>query len=355
MLHEFLSHHRDDIIVRCEDAYRRRNPDRCADEELLPTIRNFVDEIIKAERHEAGLPDRSALPGDTEEARLIGEHCFRCGFKINQVVEDYGTFSQVIADIADEHQVELDARSYRVLNKCLDSGLAQAISTYYDLSLARGQQEFAEWLGFLAHELRNSLASAVLAYGFIRTGSVSLDSRTARVLERSLNQLESLVSQTLVTVQLKSGVALEPEILDVQELVEDIHTAALPERDIVVARTIEAGLKVRADPRLLSSALTNLVQNALKFTRDHGRVEVRARRNAHGVVIEVEDECGGLGGDCGERLFEPFVQRNQDRRGVGLGLTITRNAIEAHGGNLSVRDLPGKGCVFTVDLPERVQ
>ncbi len=354
MLHEFLSHHRDDIIVRCENAYRQRNPDRSASDDLLPAIRNFLDEIIKAERHEAGLPDHSTLPGDTEEARLIGEYRFRRGMKIREVVEDYGTFSQVIADLAVENHVELDARSYRVLNRCLDSGLAQAITTYYDLSLARGQQEFAEWLGFLAHELRNSLSSAVLAYGFIRTGSVGMESRTARVLERSLNQLESLVSQTLVTVQLKSGVAPEHELLDVQDLIEDIHTAALPERDIVVARSVETGLKVHADPRLLSSALTNLVQNALKFTRDRGRVEIRAHRDEVGVVIEVEDECGGLGG-CGDALFEPFVQRNQNRSGVGLGLTITRNAIEAHGGKLSVRDLPGNGCVFTVRLPDAAQ
>ncbi|MBA3457945.1 MAG: HAMP domain-containing histidine kinase, partial [Deltaproteobacteria bacterium] len=254
--------------------------------------------------------------------------------------------------IAIEHDVELDARSYRVLNQCLDSGLAQAITTYYDLSLARGQQEFAEWLGFLAHELRNSLSSAVLAYGFIRTGSVGTESRTGRVLERSLNQLESLVSQTLVAVQLKSGLAPALETLDVQELVEDVHTAALPERGVTLGNAVEPGLKVSADPRLLGSALTNLVQNALKFSRDRGRVEVRARRDDRGIEIEVEDECGGLG-DSSEALFEPFVQRSQKRRGVGLGLTITRNAIEAHGGKLSVRDLPGKGCVFSVRIPER--
>lgn len=347
MLHEFLSRHRDEIIARCEDRYRNRNPDR----PLLDALRSFFDEIIKAERHEAGLPDRSALPGETAEARFIGEHRFRRGFKIREVVDDYSTFSQVIGEVAIEHDIEFDARSYRVLNQCLDSGLAQAISTYYDLSVARGEQEFAEWLGFLSHELRNSLASAVLAYGFIRSGSVGMQSRTARVLERSFNQLEALVSQTLATVQLKSGVAPALETVDVDELVQDIAAAALPERGVVLAHRVESELKVRADPRLFGSALTNLVQNALKFTRDRGRVEVRAHRNGRGVQVEVEDECGGLNGS-GEALFEPFVQRNQKRRGVGLGLTITRNAIEAHGGTLSVRDLPGKGCVFTVVVPD---
>jgi signal transduction histidine kinase len=350
MLHEFLSRNRDEIIVRCEDDFRQRSSDRPSTE-LIPTIRSFVDEIIKAERHEAGLPDQSSLPGDTEEARIIGEQRFRRGFKIREVVMDYGAISQVIGQIAIEQDVELDPRSYRVLNQCLDSGLAQAITTYYELSIARGEQQFAEWLGYLSHELRNSLSSAVLAYGFIRSGSVGMESRTARVLEQSFNRLEALVSQTLVTVQLKSGVAPELESLDIKELIEDVQAAAIPERGVVLVHSVEDGLKVKADPRLVGSALTNLIQNALKFTRAKGHVHVRARRNNRGVQIDVEDECGGLG-DSGEQLFEPFVQRTQKRRGVGLGLTITRNAIEAHGGTLSVRDLPGKGCVFTVHLPD---
>ncbi|CAN5791542.1 hypothetical protein BH11MYX3_BH11MYX3_08170 [soil metagenome] len=352
MLHEFLSQHRDEIISRCERSYQRRDPSR-PEEELLTTIPVFVDEIIKAERREAGIPEHSSLPGDTEGARELGEHRFRRGFKIRDVVTDYGTISQVIGDIAIEHSIELDARSYKLLNECIDSGLAQAISTYYDLAVARGQKEFAEWLGFLAHELRNSLSSAVLAYSFLRSGEVGLESKTARILERSFNQLEALVSQTLVTVQLKSGVPPITERVALQELVEDIHTATISERDISVLIDIDPGLNVQADPRLLGSALTNLLQNAMKFTRSDGRIEVRGRREPARIRIEIEDECGGLGGS-GESLFEPFVQRASRRRGVGLGLTITRNAIEAHRGTLTVRDLPGKGCMFTILLPNEV-
>ncbi len=352
MLHEFLSLYRNDIVGRCEAHYQLRNPSRPRDE-LLNTIPEFVDEIIKAERREAGIPERSSLPGDTEEARKLGEHRFRRGFKICDVVSDYGTICQVIGEIAIEHAVELDGRSYKLLNECIDSGLSQAITTYYELAVARGQQEFAEWFGFLAHELRNSLATAVLAYSFLRSGEVALESKTARILERSFNQLEALVSQTLATVQLKSGVPPSTEQIALLELVEDIKTTTLAERDIAVIIKIDPGLRVEADPRLLGSALTNLLQNAMKFTRAEGRIEVRGHREHARVRIEVEDECGGLVGPP-EALFEPFVQRASKRRGVGLGLTITRNAIEAHGGTLTVRDLPGKGCIFTILLPLEV-
>jgi signal transduction histidine kinase len=69
------------------------------------------------------------------------------------------------------------------------------------------------------------------------------------------------------------------------------------------------------------------------------------------IRIEVEDECGGLAPGSIEKMFQPFTQLGNDRSGLGLGLTICRNSVEASGGTLSVRDLPGTGCVFTIDLP----
>jgi hypothetical protein len=69
------------------------------------------------------------------------------------------------------------------------------------------------------------------------------------------------------------------------------------------------------------------------------------------VLIEVEDECGGLPEGKVESMFQSFEQLDQDRTGLGLGLSISRRAIEACGGTLTVRDVPGIGCVFTIDLP----
>ena len=68
-------------------------------------------------------------------------------------------------------------------------------------------------------------------------------------------------------------------------------------------------------------------------------------------MIEVEDSCGGLPPDVGSDLFEPFVQRATDRTGLGLGLAIVRQAIDAHHGSVQLRNRPGQGCVFTISLP----
>jgi C4-dicarboxylate-specific signal transduction histidine kinase len=71
-------------------------------------------------------------------------------------------------------------------------------------------------------------------------------------------------------------------------------------------------------------------------------------------LIEVEDHCGGLPMDGMEKMFLPFTQRSADKSGMGLGLSICQRSVEANHGVLSVRDVPGSGCIFTIDLPRHV-
>jgi signal transduction histidine kinase len=112
----------------------------------------------------------------------------------------------------------------------------------------------------------------------------------------------------------------------------------------------DRSIEVDADEPMLSSTVGNLLSNALKFTRDGGLVTVRTIATRGDVTIEVEDECGGLPGPV-DALFEPYVQRSGDRSGAGLGLTVARDVALAHKGELTARDLPGKGCVFVLKLP----
>ena len=93
------------------------------------------------------------------------------------------------------------------------------------------------------------------------------------------------------------------------------------------------------------------MQNAFKFTEHQTEVSLNAYATADRVRIDVEDKCGGLPRGDTERLFRPFTQSGTDRSGLGLGLSIARRSVEANDGVLSVRDVPGTGCVFTIDLP----
>ena len=93
----------------------------------------------------------------------------------------------------------------------------------------------------------------------------------------------------------------------------------------------------------------------LSRTLRGSEVILRTRATSDRVLIEVEDECGGLADGAADGLFRPFEQGAGDRSGVGLGLAICRRGVDALGGDVRVRDLPGKGCVFTVELPRHVE
>jgi signal transduction histidine kinase len=126
--------------------------------------------------------------------------------------------------------------------------------------------------------------------------------------------------------------------------------AKAKERDFTMS-PVAAGLAVHADRQMLCSAVSDLLQNAFKFTRPGGHVLLTARAVAERVLIEIKDECGGLPPGDTEDLFHSFEQRSSDRTGLGLGLSISRRSVEANGGKLRVRNLPGEGCIFTIDLP----
>jgi signal transduction histidine kinase len=114
---------------------------------------------------------------------------------------------------------------------------------------------------------------------------------------------------------------------------------------------IDPALSIDADQQLLTSAVMNLLHNAFKNTPPGGRVILRARAEHGRLLIETEDECGGIPPGKGD-LFHKFGdRRGSDRSGLGLGLSIARKAVRAHAGEISIRNMPGKGCVFVIDVP----
>jgi len=98
--------------------------------------------------------------------------------------------------------------------------------------------------------------------------------------------------------------------------------------------------------------VTNLLNNAFKYTLPGGRVVLRARTSGNArLLLEVEDECGGIPDSDGDP-FQSFGKRlGRDRTGLGLGLSIARKAVRAHGGDIHIRNIPDKGCVFIIDMP----
>ena len=116
---------------------------------------------------------------------------------------------------------------------------------------------------------------------------------------------------------------------------------------------VDAALGISGNRERLLAALVNLLHNAFKFTHAHTEVALRAVVEGDHVLVEVRDHCGGLPPGATSSIFQPFVQVGDDKSGLGLGLSIARRNVEADGGVLTVRDMPGTGCIFTIKLPRR--
>ena len=213
-----------------------------------------------------------------------------------------------------------------------------------------------ERLGFLAHEFRNLVNKAMLAVDAIKSGNVGIAGSTGAILDRSLKGLQNLCDLVLVDVRLRAGLPKQRERVSVSEFIEETEVSAEIDAKTrgleLIVHDVELGLTIEVDREILEGAVANLLQNAFKFTRFQSRVSLKTFSSLDRVLIEVEDECGGLPTGDAEDLFRLFEQRSRDRSGLGLGLGISRRGIEANGGELRVRNLPGRGCVFTIDLPK---
>jgi signal transduction histidine kinase len=247
---------------------------------------------------------------------------------------------------------------FRMLNCCLDEAIAGAVTEYgrernqsvRDEEIARG----SERLGYLAHELRNLVNTAIMAFEVLKSGNVGVAGSTGSVLNRSLLGLRALVGRSLAEVRLARGVQNFERFL-VAQFIDELAPQARMEAEsrgiTLVVLPVDDRVTIEGDRQVLGAIVANLLQNALKFTRPGTTVTLRVGAGAQRVLIEVEDECGGLEAGKADDLFRPFEQRGTDRTGLGLGLAFSRWGADANHGRIYARSLADRGCVFTLDLP----
>jgi signal transduction histidine kinase len=314
----------------------------------------FLDQLIATLRLEESTTQR---PRDTQiglSAARHGRALQEIGFTAAQVVHDYGDVCQAITELAVELDAAITADEFRTLNRCLDEAMAGAVEEFgrqRELSLSHHE---TERLGVFAHELRNLLSNSMLAFEVLKTGTVGVGGSTGALLGRNLTRLRDLIDRSLAEVRLLKGGIRRRERIPLAEFVEEVEVPAMIEAKArgleLTVTSAPTGIPIETDRQILAAAVANLLQNAFKFTRPGGHVVIRTGASADRVSIAIEDECGGLAGTP-EDLFVPFEQRSEDRTGLGLGLAIAREGVRANGGELNVRNLAGRGCVFTVDLP----
>jgi len=354
MLHEFVTQNREEIIQRCRAKVALRSIPPPSEAEINHGVPLFLNQLVGALRSEGA--------NTLEIDRSAGQHghdLLLQGFTVSQVVHDYGDVCQTITELAVENNAPISTTDFRTLNRCLDEGIAAAVTMYQRESersgLADAAQRGNQRVGFLVHELRNLVNTAIVAFEVLKTGNVGVTGSTGAVLDRSLLGLRQLIAGSIDEVRFASVVNERKRIL-MPEFIAEVGAAATLEANArgmkLIVLPVQEGLVIEADHQILAAVVGNLLQNAFKFTRPCSTVILRVGGSAERVLIEVQDECGGLpGAEDGMELFPSFEQRAADRTGLGIGLSFCRWGAEANAGRLYTRNLPDKGCVFTVDLP----
>lgn len=223
-------------------------------------------------------------------------------------------------------------------------------------------QAFREsFLNNVAHDMANPITVVRLNLGLIEAGTLDAEGRER--LEAALlatRQMASLVQDLRDVSLLFSGqFRIHPRPIDLCKLVRDVaqaQTAVAAREDVTLRVDAPAAIPLQADELRLQQVLTNLVTNAVKFSRKGGTVRIEARRaDGRRALVRVVDDGRGIAPEKLERLFRPFAQVHDDlaeKRGTGLGLFIAKGFVEAHRGHVGVEsDGPDRGSTFWFDLP----
>lgn len=362
MLHKFLLAERDGILALSSAKLMMVSDSKGSSGELdvgLPLFYDELLEVLRADEEEDSkeISDRLTKGVHRESAQRRGKESLRLGYTISQVVHGYGALCQAITEYAGKHETPVTLREFNRLNFCLDVAIAEAVTEFSKDQRESATREEVQRLGFLAHEMRNALGNVALAYQMIKKGVVGVAGSTNMLLENSILRMKDIIDRSLAEVRLRGQPIVNAKRCRVIDLVSAVEATSVFEADdksIQIHVDVPPTLLVLADRHLMISAISNLVQNAIKFTKPHGHVWIGGSGDGNRVLIEVEDQCGGLPTSKIDELFQPYIQKDANKTGIGLGLSITRNSVELCGGRVSARDVPGKGCIFTLEIPQVV-
>lgn len=363
MLYEFLGQYRKEII----QILRKKI---LADSTLKPTstlldqgLPIFYDELIgvlwRTATATVSHADEKTFLSENKIAKggaaAHGKELLRLGYTISQVVYSYGAVCQSITEFVKKKSYTITTQEFQDLNLSLDCAIAEAVTEFENIKIENINNTGTERLGFLIHEIGSSLSAASIAHKMIQEGRVGSAGSTSKALSGSIEHMWHLISSAQMEIRMRTNASPSLAQVRLKDITNEIETTAIIKAGLNGVRLqfdIDPAIQLTADRYLLSSALSNLVGNALKFTKNNACTTVRSKESNGRILIKIEDECGGLPDGKIEELFKPFIQNGNDRSGMGLGLSISRRAIELNKGRLIARNIPGKGCVFTISLPK---
>jgi two-component system phosphate regulon sensor histidine kinase PhoR len=244
-----------------------------------------------------------------------------------------------------------------------DKSVQGAIGVFFDITkLERLELVRQEFLSNVSHELRTPLTAILAFVETLEESDIPEEDRQRflSIIKRNANRMHVLIDDILELSAIEAGnIQVRPEEVHLQHIVNDVITSlngGASAHRVSLENKVESDVRVTADPRRLEQMLTNLVDNAIKFNREGGRVTIKYG-NGDRDRIFIEDTGEGIPAQHLQRLFERFYRvdraRSRELGGTGLGLAIVKHLARIHGGEVTVESKLGEGSRFTIELPRR--
>lgn len=333
-----------------------------------PTLNNHIpqllDELADAlnSRSDEKIPEALARGSPP----VHGLERFREGYDIEAVVAEYNILRGCVHDLAEKNGLSLDGDSFHLVNDVLDRAIGLAVQTYATERALELQKRREEYLAFVAHDLRTPLNGIALAATILQEtfhdGNAREDTeRMLKTLRRNVQQLQGLVEKIIqenANLSKESRIKLERREFDLWPLVEALIYDLRPlakTSGTKLANEVPHHVVVYADASLLKRVFQNLVSNAIRHSA-HGRVAIGAADESspeETVECWVSDDGEGIPKEQLERVFGGLESSFANGNGLGLGLSIIKTFVEAHGGRVRVESSQGMGSKFRFTLPAK--
>jgi len=333
----------------------------------IPTLNDHIpdllDELTAALQSQSDQTITEAICEGSPPAH--GGQRVHDGFDIEEVVAEYNILRDCLHNLADDNGLTLQGKPFHIVNRVLDGAIGSAVQTYATQRAQDVQDRREEYLAFVAHDLRTPLNAISLAATVLERTLPARDLSAGTIqmlkaLRRNVQQLEGLVNKVLeenANLQTEVGVKMQRRAFDlwplVESLIHDLHPVA-GTASTQLSNSVPEDLVVYADADLLRRVFQNLIANAIKYT-PRGEVIIGAQEPGEEGTVEcwVSDNGAGIPEELLDKVFDKGETDPADEGGTGLGLTIVKTFIEAHGGMLTVESKTGIGSTFRFSLPAR--
>ncbi|MFC7517602.1 ATP-binding protein [Herbaspirillum sp. GCM10030257] len=350
-----------DLLSKWRQLVRRLDAGRALDRPTLNDhIPDFLDELSWA--FESAADDIALHKLSNGFPPEHGIQRYRNGFELRDVIAEYNMLRECIHDLVVQHGISLEGRPFRIINRALDEAIGSAASTFAEHQAFDEQQRREDYLAFVAHDLRTPLNALTLASEILQKLPHSYTDgqaaeRAFTTLHRNVGYLQTLVNKVLeenTSVQTEIGIKVVRRWFDLWPLVasleQDLSSMAATAGTKII-NDVHEDIRAFADVALVRRVLQNLIGNALQHAPG-GEIVISALQTEDGAVVcEVADNGIGITEDRLSLIFEKFETDGVMKRTKGLGLTICKAFIEAHGGHICVKSDVGIGSVFSFALP----